>query len=317
MTETVRKNRRLRPAIVGICLAAALTGITACADSTPSDSGKPKSPGQSSHGNSGAPAAVQPSASAAAASLRMVENGDHSLAFQVTPGHLPALVLDAGGGEDSSYWKKMAPELARKTGSMVVTYDRAGMGKSDEVPGAWKVENAVSDLKAGLTELGITHDVILVSHSQAAEVATYFAKENPKWLSGAVLVDGSLPEFYTDEETAKIEAANQAQVAALKDQPSTQQTRQLLATADGYGAMHRAYHQVSWPLSVPATAIVSEKTPFETPEDAQLWRNAQQEFVKGAPNRDLVTAAKSSHDIAGDRPDVIVTAVGQMLKAAG
>lgn len=316
MTETVRKNRRLRPALVGICLAAALTGISACADSTPSDSGKSKSPGQSSHQNSGAPAAAKPS-TPAAASLRMIANGDHSLAFHVTPGHLPALVLDAGGGEDSSYWKKMAPELAKKTGSMVVTYDRAGMGKSDEVPGAWKVENAVSDLKAGLTKLGITHDVILVSHSQAGEVATYFAKENPNWLAGAVLVDGSLPEFYTDEETAKIEAANKAQVEALKDQPSTQQTRQLLATADGYGPMHRAYHQVSWPQSVPATAIVSEKTPFETPEDAQLWRNAQQEFVKGAPNRDLVTAAKSSHDIAGDRPDVIVTAVGQMLKTAG
>ncbi|MEU8507489.1 alpha/beta hydrolase [Streptomyces brevispora] len=317
MFETVRKNHRLRPAIVGLCLAAALTGITACADSTPSDSGKPKSPGQSSHQNSKDPAAVKPSASAAAASLRMVANGDHSLAFHVTPGRLPALVLDAGGGEDSSYWKKMAPELAKRTGSMVVTYDRAGMGKSDEVPGAWKVENAVSDLKAGLTQLGITHDVILVSHSQAGEVATYFAKENPNWLAGAVLVDGSLPEFYTDEETARIEAANKAQVAALKDQPSTQQTRQLLATADGYGPTHRAYHQISWPRSVPATAIVSEKTPFETPEDAQLWRNAQQEFVKGAPNRDLVTATKSSHDIAGDRPDVIVTAVGKMLKAVG
>lgn len=317
MTETVRKNRRLRPALVGICLAAALTGISACADSNPSDSGKSKSPGQSSHQNSGAPAAAKPSTPAAAASLRMIANGDHSLAFHVTPGHLPALVLDAGGGEDSSYWKTMAPELAKKTGSMVVTYDRAGMGKSDEVPGAWKVENAVSDLKAGLTKLGITHDVILVSHSQAGEVATYFAKENPNWLAGAVLVDGSLPEFYTDEETAKIEAANKGQVEALKDQPSTQQTRQLLATADGYGPMHRAYHQVSWPQSVPATAIVSEKTPFETPEDAHLWRNAQQEFVKGAPNRDLVTAAKSSHDIAGDRPDVIVTAVGQMLKTAG
>lgn len=54
-----------------------------------------------------------------------------------------------------------------------------------------------------------------------------------------------------------------------------------------------------------------------TPDDAQLWRDAQQQFVKGAPNRDLVTAERSSHDIAGDRPDVIVAAVTQMLKSVG
>ncbi|MFJ6463864.1 hypothetical protein ACIQM0_23015 [Streptomyces sp. NPDC091387] len=60
-----------------------------------------------------------------------------------------------------------------------------------------------------------------------------------------------------------------------------------------------------------------DQIPFETPDDARLWRDAQQEFVKGAPNRGLVTAAKSSHDITHGRPDVIVTAVGQMLKAAG
>jgi pimeloyl-ACP methyl ester carboxylesterase len=247
----------------------------------------------------------------------MVENGGHSLAFHVTPGHLPAIVLDAGGGEDSSYWSKLAPVLAEKTGSMIVTYDRAGLGQSDEVRGAWKVEDAVSDLKAGLTQLGITGEVVLVPHSQAGEVATYFAKENPEWVVGGVLVDASLPDFYTDSEIAKIEAANQAQVAALKKQPSTKETRQLQATAASYGPMHRAYHKISWPRNVPATAIVSATTPFETPDDAQLWRDAQQQFVQAAPNRQLVTAERSSHDVAVDRQDVVVEAVEKMLTTTG
>jgi pimeloyl-ACP methyl ester carboxylesterase len=310
MTDNARKKRRLRPAFVGICLATTLTGIAACTDANPPASGKSASSSQSSvSGN--------PPASAAASSVHMISNGDHSLAFYVTPGRLPAIVLDAGGGEDSSYWKEMAPALAKKTGSMIVTYDRGGMGKSDEVPGPWKVENAVSDLETGLTKLGITRDVVLVSHSQAGEVATYFAKENPKLLADAVLVDASLPDFFTDDEIAKIEAANKAQIAALKDQPSTKQTRQLQATAADWGPMHRAYHKVSWPQNIPATAIVSAKTPFETPEDAQLWRDAQQQFVNAAPNRNLVTAERSSHDIAVDRPDVIVEAVEKMLKAVG
>jgi pimeloyl-ACP methyl ester carboxylesterase len=93
------------------------------------------------------------------------------------------------------------PVLAKRTGAEIITYDREGMGASDEVPGPWKVENAVSGLATGLTELGATN-VILVSHSEAGEIATYFAGQHPDQVSGAVLVDASLPQFYSDSEIA-------------------------------------------------------------------------------------------------------------------
>jgi pimeloyl-ACP methyl ester carboxylesterase len=247
----------------------------------------------------------------------MITNGDHRLAFHVTAGHLPAIVLDAGGGLDSSYWNALVPVLAADTGSEIITYDRAGSGASDEVPGPWHVEAAVSDLETGLRTLGVTHDVVLVSHSLAGEIATYFVRANPQWVSGAVLVDASLPQFYTDDEIVRVAAAGQAQLAALAGQPSTQQSRQLQALAIGYAPAHRAYHQISWPRSVPATVIVSAKTPFETsPEDAQRWRAAQSAFAAAAPNRTLVVATNSSHDIPVDRPDVVIKAVDDMARAA-
>ncbi|MDF2258580.1 alpha/beta fold hydrolase [Streptantibioticus ferralitis] len=248
----------------------------------------------------------------------MITNDGHKLAFYVTPGHLPAIVLDAGGGLDASYWKKVAPGIAQQTGSEVITYDRSGEGRSSDVPGPWKAQNAASDLAAGLTQLGVTKNVVLVSHSLAGEIATYFVNEHPHWISGSVLVDASLPEFYTDSETAKLVAANQQQIAALKKQPQTRATRQLLAEADNYGPVHNAYHKLSWPQSVPAIAIVSSQTPFTTsPADAQLWKQAQQEFVSAAPNRRLVVAQNSSHDIPIDRPDVVINAIEDMVRQVG
>ncbi|GAA4531963.1 alpha/beta fold hydrolase [Amycolatopsis samaneae] len=249
--------------------------------------------------------------------VRKVTNHGHELAFHVTPGRLPAIVLDAGGGADSSYWKDLVPRLARDTGSEIITYDRAGTGASDEVPGPWKVQDAVSDLEAGLTQLGATKDVMLVSHSLAGEIATYFANRNPRWVTGAVLVDASLPTFYTDGEVARIEAVNAKQIEELKKQPSTKQNRQLLAVAEGYGDLHRAYHKISWPESVPATVIVSAKTPFDTPDDAQAWRDAQARFAASAPNRELAVAGNSSHEIPVDRPDVVLKAVVDMAKKLG
>ncbi|MDG3015281.1 alpha/beta hydrolase [Speluncibacter jeojiensis] len=249
---------------------------------------------------------------ASAGSLHMIANEGHRLAFHVIPGHRPAIVLDAGGGLDSSQWHAIAPALAQRTGSEVITYDRAGEGASDEVPGPWKAANAASDLRAGLTALG-ARGAVLVSHSLAGEVATELVRSDPDRVAGAVLVDASLPEFYTDAETARIVAANAHQIAELRGKPQTRQTRQLLAQAADYGPAHRAYHRMSWPDIVPATVIVSSQTPFDTPQDARLWKAAQAQFAGAASNRTLIHADPSSHDIPEDRPDVVMKAVEDMV----
>lgn len=252
--------------------------------------------------------------------LHMVSHKGHELAFYVTAGRLPAIVLDAGGGNSASYWtvnSTIAADLAKKTGSMIITYDRSGMGLSEYVPGPWKPKKAAGDLKAGLRALSVTdhRSVILVSHSVAGEVATYFARSSPHWISGAVLVDASLPEFFTDSVVAKFVAAYTPEIAALKNQASNYSTLQLLAYVEDFGPVHRAFHKVSWPKRVPAIAIVSSETPFPgDPVDAQLWRDAQAQFVRQAPEqRTLVVAANSSHDIPIDRPNVVIQAVEDML----
>ncbi|MFI5735426.1 alpha/beta fold hydrolase [Kribbella sp. NPDC051587] len=284
-----------RTALGVLAVVTMLAGLSGCAETTP------------------APAAKPPSAPAAA--LRMTENKGRAVAFHVTPGRSRTIVLDSGGGEDSSYWNKLVPVLAAKTGATIVTYDRAGLGQSDELPGPWNVASAVSDLEAGLTQIGVTGPVLLVSHSQAGEVATYFAKDRPQQVAAAVLVDANVPNFFTDEEVARLDAAYRPVIAGLKNQPSTKKTRQLQATAANFGPAHRAYHRISWPHGIPVISIVSATTPFESPQDAQLWRNAQQTFVDAAPNRRLITAERSSHDVPKDRPDVVIAAIEQLLSA--
>lgn len=298
-------DRRAHRAMSGIALLALAAGaLTACGDerAAPPDSA------------ASVPAAPQ----AATSTPHLIDNGGHRLAFHVTEGRGPTVVLDAGGGEDSSYWKDLVTELHARTGSEIITYDRAGLGRSEKVAGPWKVENAVSDLRAGLRELGVTENVILVSHSQAGEIATYFTKENPELVSGSVLVDASLPPLYTDDQIARVVAANQPAVDAAKKDPSAPRNSQLISTAESYVPMHRAYHQVSWPDTVPATVIVSEKTPFDgSPEDARRWRDAASSFVRQGPDRTLVTARGSSHDVPKDRPGLVIEEIEKMVAAAG
>ncbi|WP_042433351.1 alpha/beta fold hydrolase [Streptacidiphilus anmyonensis] len=304
-----RTVRRRRPVLALAAAALVVGGLTACATAGATEA----------HPTAATTAAASSSASAGSQSVTHLLTVDgHRLAFYVTPGsrRLPVIVLDAGGGLDASYWKKVAPVLARQTGAEVITYDRSGEGRSPYVPGPWRAPNAAADLAGGLAQLGVTKHVVLVSHSLAGEIATYFVRAHPQAVAGAVLVDASLPQFYTAAETERIVAANQQQIDALKGRPLTPATRQLLDEADGYGPVHLAYHQLAWPDSVPATAIVSATTPFPAGVDAQLWRQAQREFADAAPNRHLVVADHSSHDIPLDRPDVVVNAVEAMVKQA-
>ncbi|MFF7159362.1 alpha/beta fold hydrolase [Streptomyces sp. NPDC008139] len=309
MSRTPRRHRSIYRVLSSLAVLTLAAGAaTACSSNDSSSS--------SSASTSAIPSASGGTGNAAEAKLHMVDNDGHRLAFYAIQGSGSTIVLDSGGGEDSSQWKDIAPKVHAATGATVITYDRAGLGKSDVVPGAWKVQSAVSDLKAGLKQLGITKDVTLVAHSQAGEIANNLAQDDPAMLSGAVLVDANLPQFFTDEEIPRLVAATQPDVDAAKKDPEKPANRQLISTAEGFAEAHQAFHKVVWPTSVPATVMVSEKTPFAgSPPDAQHWRDAAASFVKEAPNRTLVTAKGTSHEVPTERPDLVLKAIEDRFAA--
>jgi pimeloyl-ACP methyl ester carboxylesterase len=239
----------------------------------------------------------------------------HHLAFHIMPGHLPVLVLDTGGGADSTYWNSIIPELARRTGSEIITYDRAGLGASDEIPPPFRMEDAVTDLESGLIQLGATRDLVLIPHSFAGMIATDLAIRHPDWISGAVLVDTNVPEFFTDEEVAHLAPIIQPMVAAELAAHPDKETRTLEAITEAFVETSHDFHKAIWPASIPCEVIVSEGTPFppELKADSKNWTDAHVAFANKACNRDLIVATGSSHDIAHDRPEVIVDATGKLV----
>lgn len=261
-----------------------------------------------------APAPTTGAANAERPYTRIVEREGRKIAFHVIPGKLPAIVLDAGGGNDSSYWAAFAPELAERTGAQIITYDRAGFGGSDDAPGPWSLIGAIDDLEAGLRTLGATRDVLLVSHSLAGEIATGLTARHPDWFAGGVMVDANVPEFYTDEVIARTLKAYAPAFKAAQDNPDSPAKRQLLALAASFETVSRAFYKMEWPASVPVQVIVAETPPQPDPIDAQAWRDAHAQFAAKAPNRTLITADRSSHDVVNDRPDLVFEAIAALRR---
>ena len=74
----------------------------------------------------------------------------------------PVLVLEAGGQNDSSIWRRVQPELSKTT--TVCSYDRAGFGWSDDQPGPRDADHIASELHALLAQAGVNVLVVEKKH---------------------------------------------------------------------------------------------------------------------------------------------------------
>jgi pimeloyl-ACP methyl ester carboxylesterase len=109
-------------------------------------------------------------------------------------GHGPAVVLCSGAGAASvGNWPEIEREAARF--ATVVTYDRAGTGRSDAPDVAPTAFDMADELTAVLNSLAINRSVILVGFSFAAFLVQLFAYRSPAEVAGLILLDPLPDEF--------------------------------------------------------------------------------------------------------------------------
>jgi pimeloyl-ACP methyl ester carboxylesterase len=111
---------------------------------------------------------------------------------------LPAVVFDAGHGAGARSWLLVQPELA--SGVQTVSYDRAGLARSDLAPGPGPRMSGqdVDDLRAMLAALEVPLPYVLVGHSYGGMNVRLFAARFPEEVAGLVLVD-AVHDGYLDE----------------------------------------------------------------------------------------------------------------------
>ena len=99
----------------------------------------------------------------------------------------PAVVLEIGAGAGGvDLWGPLETDLART--HTVVTYDRAGMGESDAIPGGPTLASWTADLHAVVTEVAGGR-AALVGWSLGALMALSLTYEHPEAVAGVVLID--------------------------------------------------------------------------------------------------------------------------------
>jgi len=224
----------------------------------------------------------------------------------------PTVVFEAGGGEDSSAWAKLEPEVRQRIGVRTVLYDRAGLGKSSPAAGPYRIDDEVAALRRALDRFGVRGPLVLVAHSYGGFIATLVAASEPR-VVGVVFVDANLPEFFDDAEVAHLQAQLEPRFAQL-ERTNPALARVMIPLVRAYPDTVRRVRAVTFPPALPTIDIVAEHSWGDTDDENAAMRRAHEAFVAGSPAREAVLATGSGHHVMRDRPDVVIDAIARVVQ---
>jgi pimeloyl-ACP methyl ester carboxylesterase len=228
-------------------------------------------------------------------------HGGAEIAVQLLGSSGPVVVFESGMAEDMRNWGDVAHPLAAC--ARVVLYDRLGVGRSSprsdtNVVLASAVAKRLADLLAGLR---ISTPYILVGHSLGGLYVQSFARKYPQHIAGVVLVDAASP----------LEPPG-VFVPTVPPPPGT------TAAAEEGGVAPSVNAILAGPPFPPLPLTVLVATNHgDTPEREALWRDVQARTAALSPKGRLEIVDGSGHFIQKDRPQAVIAAVQQVMRAAG
>jgi pimeloyl-ACP methyl ester carboxylesterase len=246
---------------------------------------------------------AQPQASDVFVNVR----GDR-LHFHIVRGPGTPILFEAGGGDDSTVWAALEGPIHQITGATLITYDRAGFGRSElnvshRAVSDHGIENGIEELELALNHLGYNGDIMLVAHSYGALYATLYAARHPKLVKAAVLIDGSSACWFTKDWLKNFVRERQNENKPTGENPGAfYQSENLPATIE-------ILRRTNFPSSIPVIDLVSENPPFAKTEDVDRWKDCHRQFVNAQLNRQGITAYGTGHYIYRDNLPLVIAAV--------
>ncbi|PIF32911.1 alpha/beta hydrolase family protein [Flavobacterium sp. 9] len=241
----------------------------------------------------------------------LVDVGNHKLHFKIVKGNGTPILFDSGGGNDGSVWNSILEKLSTITNAPLITYDRAGFGKStidtlqtDESKHG--IINSIEDLEKGLKKLGYDKEILLVSHSYGGYLSALYASRHPKLVKGIVLIDVN-HNYYEDGVIEKVVATQDKLIPEWKknNKGTYYMSATILETV-------KIMSKISIPQSIPVVDFVNGIPFLKATEEIERWKECHKKFVANNPNVTGITANGCGHGIWIGNPPLVITTIAKM-----
>lgn len=251
----------------------------------------------------------------------------------------PTVVLDAGLGGSSLEWTYVVGEL--RTLTRVCSYDRAGYGSSDSVPGARTSSRIANELYLLLDGAGEAPPYIVAGQSFGGYNMQVFARRYPYLTAGLVLIDASHPgqverflapplRMLTAPSSrygivkfgeprpphARLPGPVQRAIAARARSVKTRRTlaAELLGFRDSAREVARAGPLADLPLVVITRGRGEGAMGARQQAIERLWLELQAELARQSTASVHLVARSSGHNVHIEQPQVVAFAIELLVE---
>ena len=212
------------------------------------------------------------------------------------------VVFENGLGPPLEMWGKVQPHVSRF--ARTLTYDRAGVGLSDDGPSPRDGQQIARELRDALRAAGLPPPYVLVGASLGGLYIRVFAGTYPEDVSGMVLVDPT-------HDADGFDPSLHPELAFVRE--TADQARRSRIPSGVPLVLIDAVSQREVPF---ATSAIRELRAKNRPEiDAES--RAYKTWLDTIPGARLIVTHDSGHNVQIEQPHLVVETIREVVRAAG
>lgn len=244
-----------------------------------------------------------------------------TIAVRDTGRDAPALVLLTGLGTSQQAWDRLAARLGDRY--RIITFDYRGHGRSSAAS-SYSFDALLDDLHAVLEDRA-ANDPLLCGWSLGADLAVWYAAEDPGAAAGVIALDGAIPaEMPLDEDQLRRQRETpfgrlMRRLMAMLGAGVHLSTDELMALLQDVSRRRdqilQAYERLETPVSVALASRPTRGTPGAGPS-LDVWRAGAQRLTDAHPAVEL-SWLDSDHAIPLRRPDDVADLIDAVAAKTG
>ncbi len=221
----------------------------------------------------------------------------------------PSVVFEAGLGDTRETWNYIQEEIS--TGVSSLSYDRAGVGKSDRVEIPRSCMDMVYDLSELLSKVPLEPPFIIVAHSFGGLVARLFASMYPELVAGIILIDSAVEykELFYEKVLLK------PQIDANREYYSNPMLNsEKIDKVQSYNQISSNKNLKNIPLTIIMRGL-PDNFDADLPNDKLLEvdQKLQHNLKKLSTKSKVIIAEYSSHYIQQQQPELVIREIKNLI----
>ncbi len=229
----------------------------------------------------------------------------------------PPVVFVTGLGGDMRSFSKIQFEISKLT--RTISYDRAGLGRSEPIETQRSIDNMVEELNEILLKENLKPPYLLVGHSFGGYILRLFANYYPKKVSGLFFIDPASEEWIEARRSIRNHEERARYDSLLNSTDYSKMPEGIKQEMEHSETNKQLIEGILVPDNIPVTLITStrfsqvEMDGGETKEDIAIWVELHKGMIENAPQTRHLLTDKSGHHIHQDEPELVVSEIRKMI----